>query len=127
MNLTAGAVALALAGSLALPGAALAQGMGEDPNAVPMQGNLFVPKEKSVAVGTTVTWVNMDPEDHDVVTSDFQTIVSPLIKPGESWSFTFVAPGTYAYLCDLHVGMEGVITVTDAAPAAAEVEPVPAA
>ena len=119
MNLTAGAVALVLSVGLAFPAAAHAQDASADPNAVPMQGNLFVPTEKTVAVGTTVTWINMDPEDHDVVTNDL-SILSPLIKPGESWAFTFEAPGTYAYLCDLHTGMEGVINVTAAT--AAEVE-----
>jgi plastocyanin len=45
-----------------------------------------------------------------VVTNDL-TIISPVVKPGESWFFTFDTPGTYAYLCDLHTGMEGVINV----------------
>jgi plastocyanin len=111
MKLTAGAVVLALATILALPGAALAQEVPPDPNSVPMQGNLFVPAEKSVVAGTTVTWVNLDGEEHDVITNDL-TIVSPLVKPGESWSFTFDTPGTYAYVCDLHTGMEGVINVS---------------
>ena len=122
MNLTAGAVALVLSVGLVFPAAAHAQDASADPNAVPMQGNLFVPTEKTVAVGTTVTWINMDPEDHDVVTNDL-SILSPLIKPGESWAFTFEAPGTYAYLCDLHTGMEGVINVTAAT--AAEVGTAP--
>lgn len=124
MNLTAGAVVLALAGSLALTGAALAQEAPPDPNTVPMQGNQFVPAEKTVTVGTTVTWMNMDAEEHDVVTNDL-TIMSPVIKPGETWAFTFDTPGSYAYLCDLHTGMEGVINVTAAT--AAEVESAPAA
>ena len=114
MKLTAGVVVLTLAASLALPGAALAQEVPPDPNAVPMQGNQFVPAEKSVVAGTTVTWVNLDGEEHDVITNDL-TIISPLVKPGESWSFTFDTPGTYAYVCDLHTGMAGVITVSAAA------------
>src|SRR5262245_21604760 len=117
MKLTASAVLLALAGALALPGAALAQDAMQDPNAIPIQGNQFMPPEKTVAVGTTVTWVNMDAEDHDVLTNDL-TITSPVVKPGESWSFTFDTPGTYAYLCDLHNNMTGVITVSSEASAA---------
>jgi plastocyanin len=96
----------------------------QDPNAVPMQGNLFTPAEKTVAVGTTVTWINLDAEDHDVITNDFSTIVSPLIKPGESFSFTFAAPGSFPYVCDLHRDMVGVITVVEGAPAATT-EPLP--
>jgi plastocyanin len=122
MKLTASAVLLALAGALALPGAALAQDAMQDPNAIPIQGNQFMPPEKMVGVGTTVTWVNMDAEDHDVLTNDL-TITSPVVKPGESWSFTFDTPGTYNYLCDLHNNMTGVITVTSDAPAATETDP----
>jgi plastocyanin len=124
MNLTAGAVALALSVGLVFPAAAHAQDAPADPNAVPMQGNQFVPAEKTVTVGTTVTWMNMDAEEHDVITNDL-TVISPLIKPGETWAFTFETPGTYAYVCDLHTNMQGVINVTAAT--AAEVEPAPAA
>ena len=99
MNPTKAALALALTGALLLPGVASAQDAMQDPNAVPMQGNLFNPAEKTVAVGTTVTWVNLDAEDHDVITNDFSTIVSPLIKPGESFAFTFAAPGTTPTPC----------------------------
>ena len=74
MNLTAGAVALVLSVGLAFPAAAHAQDASADPNAVPMQGNSFVPAQKTVAVGTTVTWVNMDPEEHDVVTNDLSIL-----------------------------------------------------
>jgi plastocyanin len=126
MKLSAAALVLALAGSLVLPGAALAQEGMPDPNTIPMQNNLFLPAEKTVVAGTTLTWVNLDPEDHDVITNDL-TIISPLIKPGESWSYTFETPGTYAYVCDLHTGMEGVIVVAPPAPAAGEAETAPAA
>ena len=51
MNLTAGAVALVLSVGLAFPAAAHAQDASADPNAVPMQGNSFVPAQKTVAVG----------------------------------------------------------------------------
>jgi plastocyanin len=124
MNPTKAALALALTGALMLPGVASAQDATQDPNAVPMQGNLFLPAEKTVAVGTTVTWVNLDAEDHDVITNDFSTIVSPLIKPGESYSFTFEAPGSFPYVCDLHRDMVGVINVVEGAPAATA-EPLP--
>jgi plastocyanin len=122
MKLTASAVLLALAGALALPGAALAQDATQDPNAIPMQGNQYVPPEKTVAVGTTVTWVNLDAESHDVSTADL-TIASPEITPGTSWSFTFDTPGTYAYTCSFHNNMTGVINVTSEAPAAAQTDP----
>jgi plastocyanin len=124
MNLRKAALALALTGALLPPGVASAQEAMQDPNAVPMQGNLFLPAEKTVTVGTTVTWINLDPEDHDVITNDFSTIVSPLIKPGESFSYTFATPGSFPYVCDLHRDMAGVINVVEGAPAAFA-EPLP--
>jgi plastocyanin len=78
---------------------------------VPMQGKAFQPVEQTVPVGTTVTWVNQDAEDHDVY-SDDGSVSSPSIPPGGSWSFTFAAPGTVHYICDLHEGMSATVVVT---------------
>jgi plastocyanin len=114
MKLTAAALALTLAVGLALPGTAAAQEGMLDPNAVPMVGNMFVPAEKTVAVGTTVTWMNFDPEDHNVLTNDLMTISSPNIPPGESFSYTFMTEGTFDYVCDLHRDMAGKVIVTAA-------------
>jgi plastocyanin len=101
-----------------------AQEMAADPNAVVMQGNLFVQAEMTVPVGTTLTWTNLDAEDHDVIATNDPSFaaplfMSPLIKTGETWSFTFDAPGSYGYLCDLHADMVGVVNVVEGAPAAA--------
>jgi plastocyanin len=78
---------------------------------ISMRANRFAPAQIEVTAGTTLSWVNLDPEDHNVVTLDL-TIESPLIGPGETWSHTFIQPGTYHYVCDLHANMEGVVTVT---------------
>ena len=105
MKLTAAALALTLASTLILPGTTFAQEGMPAPNAVTMMGNMFVLPEMTVPAGTTVTWTNNDAEDHDVATDDL-TILSPAISPGQSFSFTFQAPGTYAYLCSTHTGMD---------------------
>jgi plastocyanin len=34
-----------------------------------------------------------------------------LPKQGDDFTFTFDAPGTFAYYCDVHAGMTGEITV----------------
>src|SRR5258707_6854248 len=69
-------------------GWAIALADAGDPGSIVMQGNQFAPSQQSVAVGTTVTWTNTDPEEHDVL-SDDNTLSSPTIEPGTSWSFTF--------------------------------------
>ncbi len=94
----------------------LAQEAPADPDAVAMQGNAFNPVDLVVPAGTTLTWVNYDGEDHDVVPSDPSfsldlSFFSPPVAPGTAWSFTFTVSGTYAYMCDLHANMSGTITV----------------
>jgi plastocyanin len=81
-------------------------------DAVAMQGNRFVPFERTVPAGGSLTWLNLDREDHDVIAHDL-AFESPLIPEGGSWTITFTQPGRYAYLCDLHANMEGVVVVTE--------------
>lgn len=80
---------------------------------VRMHLDRFDPDVLTIPAGTTVTWTNEEPDRtnaHNVI-SLAHGIESPLIYPGESWSFTFTTPGTYAYFCDLHEGMLGTIIV----------------
>lgn len=61
----------------------------------------FAPKSLRVAVGETVTWTNLDGLQH-TVTSDEGLFDSGLLGEGDSWSWTFDAPGTYTYHCTPH-------------------------
>jgi plastocyanin len=122
--MTAPARALALAGALLLPGTAGAQEPLPAPGTIPMQGNQFLPAELTVAPGTTVTWVNLDGEDHDVLAVDTSFWSPRGLHPGESYAFTFTVPGVYVYVCDLHHNMAGVITVAEAPPPDGEAPPV---
>ena len=112
-------LALAIAGSLALTvlGAApaLAQSPEADPNVIQMTGSRFVPDTMTVVVGTTLTWVNLDGEDHDVLANDKDlSFGSPTIGSGATWEWPFNVPGTYPYVCSFHApDMTGVIYVTD--------------
>jgi plastocyanin len=100
----AGALALSSFGS----GVAFAQ---EDPNMILMQNSMFSKPDITVPAGTTLTWMNVDGEAHDVIERFSLAFESPLINPGETWAMTFDTPGTYAYVCDLHANMEGVVNV----------------
>ena len=110
-----------LGAALLLLGAApaLAQAPMDDPNVIPMQGRSFASPELVVPAGTTVTWVNLDAEDHTVVAWD-DSFYSPVISNGQTWSLTFDTPGRYAYLCDLHANMEAAIVVADPSAVAGE-------
>jgi LPXTG-motif cell wall-anchored protein len=71
----------------------------------------FVPKTITVSAGTTVTWSNNGQSAHTVTGASFN---SGNLNPGQSFSHTFTAPGTYAYHCQYHanLGMVGTVIVT---------------
>lgn len=83
--------------------------------------NDYRAKHLEVKAGTKVTFVNAGHNLHDIVPNDPKTfdfgVTEADFKPGDSSSFTFAKPGTYAYYCSLHAtanagSMRGVITVT---------------
>jgi plastocyanin len=70
----------------------------------------FTPKELTVAVGTTVKWVNHDDIPHTVVEKK-TTFRSKALDTDDSYSFTFASAGTFDYFCGLHPHMVGQVTV----------------
>ena len=74
----------------------------------------FAPPAITVPAGTTVTWTNHDNFTHSVQFTDGGLPTEPLLmQPGAAATFTFAAPGTYAYVCHLHPqNMRGTVTVT---------------
>lgn len=83
---------------------------------VNLANTAFDPKQISVPVGTTVSWVNKDSMAH-TVTADDKSFDSGNLNPGDTFKFTFTKAGTFPYHCQYHggpngVGMSGVITVT---------------
>ena len=75
----------------------------------------FSPSSLTVTAGTTVTWVNRDTVNHQVV-SDRGSFVSPILRPSQSFSFTFRAAGTYRYHDGLEPAERGTIRVTGPPP-----------
>jgi plastocyanin len=78
---------------------------------VVMQGIAYSPSTITVRVGQRITWVNEDDVLHDVVSTDGEKIESELFPKGESFSFTPTRGGSIHYVCTIHPGMEGSITV----------------
>ncbi|HEY0501131.1 MAG TPA: cupredoxin family copper-binding protein [Kutzneria sp.] len=86
------------------------------PQAVTMAGYAFAPASLTVHVGDTITWTNRDQAPHDVTTTAGPAMVhSPTLATGQSWTFTFSQPGTYAYICSIHPDMKAQINVLPAA------------
>lgn len=60
--------------------------------------------------GTTIIWKNEDLLAH-TVTADDGSFASGMIEPGSSWSYTFNAPGSFAYHCTPHPFMKARVEV----------------
>ena len=89
--------------------ATTAGGSGQQVNMV--SGNEFQPREITVNVGETVTWVNQDSVPHDAVAKDGEGPKSELLAKGKTYSFTPDSPGKIAYVCTIHPGMDGTLNV----------------
>jgi plastocyanin len=70
----------------------------------------FGPATLTVAVGTTVTWINHDDIPHTVVSTD-SVFKSKVLDTDEKFSYTFAKAGTYAYFCSIHPKMTGAVVV----------------
>lgn len=75
-----------------------------------MTNRTYVPQQIAIKVGDTITWVNQDAPQHDVV-ADNGEFKSSLFDRGGTFSFTFTKAGTYPYHCSIHPGMVGTVVV----------------
>jgi len=78
---------------------------------VSMADIAFDPAEVTVGVGDTVTWTNDDSVDHDVTADSFSSGDPGGIAPGDTFDHAFEEAGTFDYVCTVHPGMEGSVTV----------------
>ena len=78
----------------------------KDANEITIDNFTFTPKELTVAVGTTVKWVNHDDIPHTIVEKK-TTFRSQALDTDDSYSFTFTSAGTFDYFCGLHPHMVG--------------------
>ena len=84
---------------------------------VTIQNFAFSPQTVTVAPGTTVVWTNVAPTPHTVAGTSGVGAgaavlwTSPIMMTGETYSFTFSAPGTYPIICTLHPDMVGTVVV----------------
>lgn len=77
---------------------------------VSILNNQFNPSSVSVPVGSTVTWQwNSGGVAHNVT---FEDGPSSGTKGSGTYPRTFTATGDYAYICTIHSGMAGTVSVT---------------
>ena len=98
------------------------KGSGAIKASVEMRDNLFAPANLTVPVGSTVTFTNTGKAPHTATAAD-KSFDSKIVPPGAKWSTTFTKIGTFKYVCIIHPGMAGSVTVTkdDASQAVASV------
>ncbi len=73
----------------------------------------FVPSALTIAVGDTVSWRNDDTSSHQVA-SKSAGFSSPLLKPGETFSFTYKEAGRFSYQDETIKRNKGTVTVQGA-------------
>jgi plastocyanin len=95
---------------LALGAVAAQDATTKDANEITIDNFTFTPKELTVAVGTTVKWVNHDDIPHTIVEKK-TTFRSKALDTDDSYSFTFTSAGTFDYFCGLHPHMVGQVIV----------------
>jgi plastocyanin len=79
-------------------------------NVVTIDNFTFTPPKLTVAVGTTVKWINHDDIPHLVVSKD-KAFRSKALDTDDSFSYTFASAGTFDYFCALHPHMVGKVIV----------------
>jgi plastocyanin len=79
-------------------------------NEITIDNFTFSPKDLTIAVGTTVKWVNHDDIPHTVVEKK-TTFRSKALDTDDSYSFTFASAGEFDYFCGLHPHMVGKVIV----------------
>ena len=79
-------------------------------NVITIDNFTFTPPELTVAVGTTVKWINHDDIPHLVVNKD-KVFRSKALDTDDTFSYTFANAGTFTYFCSLHPQMVGKIIV----------------
>ena len=70
---------------------------------IEMAEHFYSPSLITVKVGTTVVWKVVGVQSHDVHARD-GSFNSPLLAPGNTFTFTFTKAGKFPYYCAPHEG-----------------------
>ncbi len=84
---------------------------GGDTVQVKMKNILFVPDKITARVGQTVHWTNDDSVAHTVKAESGADFASDAIQPGKTFEAKVTKAGAIAYVCTIHPGQKGTITV----------------
>ena len=71
----------------------------------------FDPEDATADVGQQVCWTNEDSIDHNAVAESGASFESELFGKGETFTTSVDRPGTVDYVCTIHPGMTGTLTI----------------
>lgn len=77
---------------------------------VKIEAMQFGPASLEVRAGDRVAWKNADPFPHTATSVD-RKFDSGNMAAEKTWTWTARQKGVYPYICTLHPGMKGVVTV----------------
>jgi plastocyanin len=101
--------ALALAASGCSSDEADGLAANADGSTIAVRDYVFEPGALTVSIGETVTWVWEGQAAHNVIGEGFGSDD----QSSGTFRYTFEQPGTYAYTCTIHPGMEGEVIVAE--------------
>ena len=81
--------------------------------AIGMRDIKFDPEQATVKVGQSVTWTNNESVPHNVVAEEGADFESDTFGKGGTFSHTPEQAGTITYVCTIHPGMDGTLTVEE--------------
>ncbi len=107
------AVSVAVAGPLGLVIAVGGPSAGAaTPKTVVIRDIKFNPGSVTIRRGSTVTWRFQDETTkHNVISRGAKRFKSSSVRGSGTYQVRFTKPGVYRYICSLHIGMKGSITV----------------
>ncbi len=79
--------------------------------AIGMKNLKFDPADVTVKVGQTVTWTNLEEIPHNVVAESGADFRSSTFGKGKTFEFKAEEAGAVTYVCTIHPGMDGTVTV----------------
>ncbi len=85
----------------------------------------FAPAVLTVALGTTVTWINHDDIPHTVVSTEGKVLKSKVLDTDDKFSYRFDKAGTFPYFCSIHTKMTGKVIVRSSMPSSSLQNPSP--
>lgn len=75
---------------------------------------LFMPATQAARVGQVIEWTAPGTSAHTVTfqASGASCLSDAQLSAGSTWEVKFSQPGTYAYKCTVHPGMNGTVTIS---------------